>query len=280
MENIFSELLSEYIHKKNINVYSMAQFCEADRANMYKYINGDRKPPSMELVRKMAAFMQLSPVECNSLVEAYTITSVGMEVYYRRKAIADLLTNFENYTFSEASLITVPLSNSPTAELTVLHGQTKLHQFIFDILTLEATKKDGCVRLLMPPYFPSFIEYLVSLGYHNPALKVEHIFCLNTLKQISTHDQPYRIECLRKILPLYICGCDYSSYYYYQDFPPEKSLLSLFPYLILTSEYALIFSESTMEGILFHHTDTIDLYQEIFQKCIRDASPLAAKFQM
>ena len=42
METVFSQLLTKYIHSKDINVYSMAQFCGADRANMYKYISGDR----------------------------------------------------------------------------------------------------------------------------------------------------------------------------------------------------------------------------------------------
>lgn len=129
----------------------------------------------------------------------------------------------------------------------------------------------------MPPHFPAVVEYLVSLGYHRHALKIEHIFCLNTSEQSLSHGQPYNVECLRKILPLYVCGCAYNSYYYYQDFPLGESLLSLFPYLILTSEYALIFSESTMKGILFHNAATVDLYQDIFRKCLQAVLPLATK---
>ena len=278
METVFSQLLTKYIHSKDINVYSMAQFCGADRANMYKYISGDRKPPSLELVRKMSAFMQLTPNEYDSLLEAYNIASVGAKTYYRRKAILNLLTNFENYTISEASLTTVPPSRSiPLAEVTVLNGQTKLLQYIFDILMLESSKKNGYVRLLMPPDFPAVIEYLVSLGYHEHTLKIEHIFCLNNAEQSFHHEQPYNLECLRKILPLYVCGCSYNSYYYYKDSPPDESLLSLFPYLVLTSENALIFSESLMKGILFHNTASVSLYQEVFQKCIQTVLPLATK---
>lgn len=52
----FAKVLSDYIHEKNVNVYSMAQFCDLDRSTMYKFINGKRRPSSISLVRKMAFF--------------------------------------------------------------------------------------------------------------------------------------------------------------------------------------------------------------------------------
>ena len=77
----FAKVLSDYIHEKNVNVYSMAQFCDLDRSTMYKFINGKRRPSSISLVRKMADFMLLTPAEYQLLSEAYRISLVGPEIH-------------------------------------------------------------------------------------------------------------------------------------------------------------------------------------------------------
>ena len=93
----FAKVLSDYIHEKNVNVYSMAQFCDLDRSTMYKFINGKRRPSSIPLVRKMADFMLLTPAEYQLLSEAYRISLVGPEIYFRRKYIWILLQNTGKY---------------------------------------------------------------------------------------------------------------------------------------------------------------------------------------
>ena len=93
----FAKVLSDYIHEKNVNVYSMAQFCDLDRSTMYKFINGKRRPSSISLVRKMADFMLLTPAEYQLLSEAYRISLVGPEIYFRRKYIWKFLQNPGKY---------------------------------------------------------------------------------------------------------------------------------------------------------------------------------------
>ena len=90
----FSELLSQHIHNKNIKTYPLAQYCGLDRSNMYKIIKGQRKPTSIEMVANMCRFMQLSPNETKEMQEAYMITLIGPENYYRRKNTKLFLKNF------------------------------------------------------------------------------------------------------------------------------------------------------------------------------------------
>ena len=59
----FSQLLSNHIHEKNIKTYALAQYCGLDRSNMYKLINGKRKPSSLEMVQKICKFLNLSYAE-------------------------------------------------------------------------------------------------------------------------------------------------------------------------------------------------------------------------
>lgn len=104
---IFSDLLSQYMEMKNVGAYALSRFCGLDRSSMYKMINGKRNPSSEEMVRKMAQFMQLTPQEKTDFMEAFYIAQMGAEVYYRRKAVQELIQDFccctgkKEYIFSE-----------------------------------------------------------------------------------------------------------------------------------------------------------------------------------
>lgn len=92
----FSELLSQFIREKDIKVYSMVKYCRLDRSTMYKLINGKRNPPSEEIFNKIAEFMCLTPSEYQKFQEAYQITRLGRDTYYKRKAVEKFLLSFPN----------------------------------------------------------------------------------------------------------------------------------------------------------------------------------------
>ena len=90
----FSNMLSQFIHEKNIKVYPLSKYCDFDRATMYKIINGKRNPPSRDIIEKMAYFMKLTPTEYEQFKEAYEISRVGADNYYRRKSTENFLMHF------------------------------------------------------------------------------------------------------------------------------------------------------------------------------------------
>ena len=45
-------------------------------------------------MRKMAQFMQLTPREKTDFMDAFYITQMGEEVYYRRKSVGELIETF------------------------------------------------------------------------------------------------------------------------------------------------------------------------------------------
>ena len=108
--SVFSDLLSEYITMKDVGVYPLSQFCGLDRSFMYKIINGKRNPSGEDVVRKMAQFMQLTPREKTDFMDAFYITQMGEEVYYRRKSVGELIETFSHregkkeYIFHEAEI--------------------------------------------------------------------------------------------------------------------------------------------------------------------------------
>ena len=114
--SVFSDLLSEYITMKDVGVYPLSQFCGLDRSFMYKIINGKRNPSGEDVVRKMAQFMQLTPREKTDFMDAFYITQMGEEVYYRRKSVGELIETFSHregkkeYIFHEAEIAKLELN--------------------------------------------------------------------------------------------------------------------------------------------------------------------------
>ena len=72
----FSELLTYYIHSKDIKTQELAHYCGLDRSNMYKVICGKRKPSSEEMVDKICKFLHLIPAEETELREAYEMDMI------------------------------------------------------------------------------------------------------------------------------------------------------------------------------------------------------------
>ena len=120
--SVFSDLLSEYITMKDVGVYPLSQFCGLDRSSMYKIINGKRTPAGEDVVRKMAQFMQLTPQEKTDFMDAFYIAQMGAEVYYRRKAVGELIETFsrregrKEHIFSEMEVAKLELNGGGGAE--------------------------------------------------------------------------------------------------------------------------------------------------------------------
>lgn len=92
----FSDTLSQYISDKNVKVYSMAKYCDTDRSSMYKFISGKRNPPSDEIIKKMAQFMHLSPMEWQKFKETWDVARIGADAYYKRKSVESFICIFQN----------------------------------------------------------------------------------------------------------------------------------------------------------------------------------------
>ena len=67
-------------------------------------------------MRKMAQFMQLTTREKTDFMDAFYITQMGEEVYYRRKSVGELIETFSHregkkeYIFHEAEIAKLELN--------------------------------------------------------------------------------------------------------------------------------------------------------------------------
>lgn len=264
----FSTLFSSYIKAKKIRTTSLALYCDVDRSNMYKLINGKRNPSSYEIVQKISDFMRLTPSERKNLLEAYEITIIGYENYFRRKNVQDFITNFshrtEDYSDFLHSFETAPICANLADDVSI-SGKSDLNHTIYSILSLESKKNNGLIKLIIQPDSDNIMEMLAYTGKNKHTLKIEHIICLNNADIIAPDKRDYNLSCLQKIIPMYYsCLCEYTPYCYYDSVSSHNSIFNLLSSLIITSEYALIFSHQLKYGILFTRENMLKKFNSIF----------------
>lgn len=281
----FSSLLEIYMKEKDIRTYSIAQFCGIDRSNMYKIINGKRNPSSEEIVEKIAEYMRLKPMERNHLLEVYQITVMGYDTYHRRKSVQDFLMYFSRHTLESKGkslrqeYVTV---NVDEQNLLLRQGivakDRQLKKLIYSVLNIEIQKTAGKINLLMQPESNHIMDILASAGAQRKNLSIDHIFCLSNTNEIISDKNDYNLYCLNNILPMFVqCVCDYRPYCYYENIVSHNNRFNLLSSMILTSEYAILFSMEEEYGMLLSEQDTIQHLKMIFQSLKEETSLIACK---
>ena len=237
--SVFSDLLKNYIHEKNVKVMSLAHYCNLERSTVYKFINGKREPMSADLVEQIAYFIKLTPLETYQLKEAWKMARIGENTYYTHKSIEHFLSDFPNKS-TPASCSITPSFTSSAAFLTssqnclLLNSRQAVDSSVHRILMAESSKKDGRIALFLQPDYP-FLLHLLSTIQPAGSLQIDHIFSLNRTAQFTDAHELYELYYLRNLFPIYMNKLDYRIHCFYTNEISHFKNLSALPYMILTS---------------------------------------------
>ena len=113
--SVFSDMLKNYIHEKDVKVGTLAHYCQLERSTVYKFINGKREPASAELVEQIAYFIKLTPLETHQLREAWKMARMGEDTYHVHKSIEHFLCDFPNKSTPPSGDFTPPPRRSGKA---------------------------------------------------------------------------------------------------------------------------------------------------------------------
>lgn len=274
----FSDLLSHYVHTKDVKTYALAQYCGLDRSNMYKIISGKRKPTSLDMVNNICKFLHLMPAEEAELKEAYQIVLLGRDNYYRRK---DVLKFFSEFTLTQAASSSL-LSGKETflapeisdGNTVLLNTKHEVNHAIFHIISPELGSQKGHLRLLIQPDFDYLMTFLTAESGQSSNIKIDHIICLNNDSKTTHSHKNYNLNCLNHVLPLYGSNPLYNCYYYYDNIASRTENIALFPYVIITGKYACLLSSDLQRGSLTSDPGSIHMYKTIFDNYMERLTPL------
>lgn len=266
----FSQLLSQYMDEKDVQVYGLARYCGYDRANMYKIIRGKRNPPGKDFVEKIAEYLHLLIPEKERLYEAYGISTVGYDNYYRRKAVMKFLTEVSGGTlFSVSPSVSIEMElQIPEKDLVPLEGSHDLRAGLLYMLAEETRLKNGFIRLLIQPDTDFLVSILAMCSNSSFQTKIDHIFCLEDTKGRRGKEKNYNLTCLKNIYPLYNYNYEYHTWYYYGPAPVQNGMFALFPYMVLTSRYACVLTTDMQNGFLTGNMEIIKMLSRIFENCL------------
>lgn len=274
----FSELLSQYMERKDVQTYRLAQYCGYDRANMYKIIKGKRNPPGINFVEKVAEYMHLLPSEKESLYEAYQISVVGQDNYYRRKSVMEFMTEVsrgKSLTFAMSSVDVKANFQMIEKKLVPLEGSHDVRSGLLYVIAEETCLNNGSIRLLLQPETDFLVSILAMCSNVKNCTRIDHIFCLDDGKKETGRENNYNLACLKNILPLYHYHYEYHAWYYYGHIPGQNEMFALFPYMVLTSRYACVLTADRKRGYLTEDTEMIKMLSLIFENCLGHASCFA-----
>lgn len=270
----FSYVLSRHVHGKNIKTYALAQYCGLDRSNMYKIINGKRKPTSLEMVNKMARFMHLSPAEEKELEEAYEITLTGYDNYYRRKDVLNFFSEF-NLAATSLSSFSYKTEHMEDKEIYPLNSPSEVRQALFHIISEEMdSSREGHIRMLIQPDSSFLMNLLSAESRAETNIHIEHIICLNNDTETTSSMKNYNLHCLKHVLPLYGSYRDYECFYYYDSITARTGAPTLFPYMVITSRCACLLTSSLHKGYVTHSKESHRMFTDIFADYRQESSPL------
>ncbi len=273
----FSDLLTQFIHDKDIKVYAMVRYCNIDRSTMYKIINGKRNPPTPVIVDKMAEFMHLTPLEYEQFQTAYQITVTGRTTYFNRKSVEHFLMTFPRYS-SQGNLqshLRISCSNQNTNRIisgcTALSTNLEVNDYLHRMLIAESNKEKGHIALFLQPDYDFLFSLLASLKSMSTDLYIEHILCLSKSEQMTENHEAYNLMYIRKIISIYIHALNYHPFYFYDDIHSHYNSFNGFPCLILTQDSALACTSDYKAGIFYTEPHTVrmiwDLYHYYLNKC-------------
>ena len=264
----FSELLTYYIHSKDIKTQELAHYCGLDRSNMYKVICGKRKPSSEEMVDKICKFLHLIPAEETELREAYEIAVLGHDNYYRRKDVLKFFSEFrltaQQESFSGSDAV-VGAELTPDGAV-ILNSRHEINHALSHIISRELNDSAGHLRLLFQPDFDYLMSFLAAESSRASGARIDHIICLNNDSKTTQSRRNYNLYCLKQVMTLYGSSSKYNCFYYYDNVASKTENISIFPYIVISRKYACLLSPDIQKGYITTEPASIRMLKEIFDR--------------
>lgn len=275
--NTFSALLKKYITESGLTVYRLSQLSGVNRTTIQKSITSGRVPQK-EAFQKILSALNLTRAERRSLMEAYEIASDGEYRYRQRRYI--------KFFLEQAALTAAPSASGLAADglfppslcpkgRTLIQGHFELEDTLRLLLFDEIHNSASPSVSIFLPMDNVVFERFFSAMNHCQGLMVEQLLYLVKNPSAFENVNLHNLMVLSQMLPfLMTTEADYHVYYSYNDFAPVPEATTGFPYYILFSGYALLFSPDLDAAWLEDNEQLLAFLRKRFRLITRQSSVL------
>lgn len=124
--------------------------------------------------------------------------------------------------------------------------------------------------MLIQPDYSFLMDLLISEGIGKSDIRIDQIIHLDN----TNAQKNYNLNCLKKILPLYGSMSKYEAFYYYDNVYGRNGDFTLFPYVLITSEYACLLTANITKGYMTCRPDSLEMFRNIFDDYLKKSSLL------
>lgn len=268
----FSKKLESYILRSGMSYAEVSKRAGIDRTQLLKMKKGERTGDEKALERLCGTLM-LSASQYEEFRRLYLAAKMGDDVYARHAAVKALLEQMGHLS-TESQLKSAEVGHWPELpESKAVSGYGTVLDLLRTVIDQENKHNNPSIRLIAQPDVLPLMECLAAAGRSNGRLHLEHVLCFQ--QGIGKNsDNHYNIETFRHILPLFISGCSYQPFYFYDDVAARFSDTALLPYLLITSDCCVTFSKDLNYALFIRTSDSAVLYQKLYEKLKQCAKPL------
>ena len=267
----FHKLLTRFINEKNTTIYTLAKNTGIERSYIQKMKSGARVPAEKGTILKLAKGLMLTANETAELVEAYSIAKMGEGKYYQRMFVQNIISSFAEVQAKNTLILECNTQNNLVMQNEVEHitGVPAIHKVLKAIMEIEASKENGCIKILAQPSFSYIYDCISTL---NSNTKVENIIVL--YKQDNDNAVNYNLDVFQKLVPLFFSCPHFHPYYVHDHVDTIFNDTTVMPLTIITSEYLLRISNDCKQALLIRDATIRQLYLASFEKKMLNAKPL------
>lgn len=269
----FSDLLDSCIHDSGLSVNDLSRISGINRTYISKLRSGSRIMHNEEKMHLLIKALRCSSEQEEQLIREYKIAAFGRERYDTIQAVKELIQSI-------AYLPNMPYIKPHTGDAdfpNTICGKNDINFVMQTILAQEAALEAGHIRIIAQQEFEDLASILPNICYKNEGLHVEHITCLRSSKVQGAN--LYNLNCMKRCIPSILCGCKYDLLYYYGE-QSHINNMSIFPYLIVTANYAMSISYDGDSAILHNDSKMIDAMVKVFNDIKAGCRPIISNLTL
>lgn len=264
----FSKQLNAHMERINCTSASLAKLLQMNITLFSKIKTGTRKLTEQELLYPLMDALQLTELEKDLFIEAYKKDMIGSELYESLLSVKHMLEQIGEYHFLKHQT----LSKNLAIEEITAESSLDVLILVKQVLELESKKDNAYIRVISQPDFTALNQLLNLVLSTDDPVKIDHIFALQIEK--PKNESHYNIHTLSNLFPLLLSSSNYRAHYYYDDIIHHFNTHTLFPYVIITSEYTLTISYDLAHANLSTNQKVRNVYVKEFTRMLRNTKEI------
>lgn len=243
----FSSRITDYVESSGYTIYKLAQVTGLGRTAIHHVMSG-RLVPAWDFFERLNSVFLITPQQRAELTELYFREKIGSKSYYEQKRLIEMIEKIPQYYIENVDSAVFG-ENKIIESGTTVSGLINVNRVLTDIIGREMRLDEPKIFSTIPFKNEAFFELLMQLfasGSKNAVFE-HYIRMFKAGENASEHN----MDTLENILKMSMNTCVvYKPYSYYVHEDAADDIMPIYPYCVLTSEYAAMITADFQTAVI------------------------------